>query len=113
MCNEAFEGRPFREVCQALRGFGYEGIEIAPFTLAADPLEIGPDRRREYREIMAGEGIGFVGLHWLLVTPKTIARRAGSMWRTSSISAPTLRGTARTTGLWCSDRRNNGRRRAD
>jgi len=72
MCNEAFEGRPFREVCQALRGFGYEGIEIAPFTLAADPLEIGPDRRREYREIMAGEGIGFVGLHWLLVTPKTI-----------------------------------------
>jgi sugar phosphate isomerase/epimerase len=72
MCNEAFEGRPFRDVCQALRGFGYEGIEIAPFTLAADPLEIGPDRRREYREIMAGEGMAFVGLHWLLVTPKTI-----------------------------------------
>jgi sugar phosphate isomerase/epimerase len=72
MCNEAFEGRPFREVCQTMRGFGYEGIEIAPFTLAADPLEIGPDRRREYREIMAGEDIAFVGLHWLLVTPKTI-----------------------------------------
>jgi sugar phosphate isomerase/epimerase len=72
MCNEAFEGRPFREVCSVLRGLGYEGIEIAPFTLAADPLDIGTETRREYREIMSGEGIAFVGLHWLLVTPKTI-----------------------------------------
>ncbi len=72
MCNEAFEGRPFREVCQVLKGFGYEGIEVAPFTLAADPLEIDAAKRREYREIMAEEGIDFVGLHWLLVTPKTI-----------------------------------------
>ena len=40
MCNEAFEGRPFAEVCRTMRGFGYEGIEIAPFTLAADPLDI-------------------------------------------------------------------------
>lgn len=72
MCNEAFEGRPFREVCQVLRGSGYQGIEIAPFTLAADPLDISPEKRREYRTIMADEGIEFVGLHWLLVTPKTI-----------------------------------------
>ena len=72
MCNEAFQGRPFREVCQVLRGFGYQGIEIAPFTLAADPLEISAEQRREYKAIMAEEGIDFVGLHWLLVTPKTI-----------------------------------------
>jgi D-psicose/D-tagatose/L-ribulose 3-epimerase len=72
MCNEAFEGRPFREVCSVLRGFGYQGIEIAPFTLAADPLEVNAEQRREYREIMAGEGLAFVGLHWLLVTPRTI-----------------------------------------
>jgi sugar phosphate isomerase/epimerase len=55
-----------------MRGFGYQGIEIAPFTLASDPLEITPEQRREYRRIMADEGIAFVGLHWLLVTPKTI-----------------------------------------
>jgi sugar phosphate isomerase/epimerase len=72
MCNEAFEGRPFREMCSVMKGFGYEGIEIAPFTLAADPLEIGADKRAEYRAIMADEGIRFVGLHWLLVTPKPI-----------------------------------------
>ncbi len=72
MCNEAFEGRPFEEVCRTMRGFGYAGIEIAPFTLAADPLEISAEKRREYRGIMAGEGIDFVGLHWLLVTPKQV-----------------------------------------
>jgi sugar phosphate isomerase/epimerase len=72
MCNEAFEGRPFDEACRIMRGFGYEGIEIAPFTLAADPLDISAERRREYRRIMHNEGIEFAGLHWLLVTPKQV-----------------------------------------
>ncbi|MEP6717142.1 MAG: sugar phosphate isomerase/epimerase family protein, partial [Terriglobia bacterium] len=59
-------------VCRLMRSFGYEGIEIAPFTLAPDPLECVPAQRRECKAIMAAEGIKFVGLHWLLVTPKTI-----------------------------------------
>ena len=72
MCNEAFEGRPFREVCRVLRSLDYEGIEIAPFTLAADPLDVTASQRAEYKRIMADEGLSFVGLHWLLVTPKQI-----------------------------------------
>ena len=70
MCNEAFEQTPFAEVCNTLRRTGYEGIEIAPFTLAPDPLDIGPEKRREYRNIMQSEGVKFVGLHWLMVSPK-------------------------------------------
>lgn len=73
MCNEAFETPPqshaFAEVCRNLRRFGYEGIEIAPFTLAAHPLEVDSARRRQLREIMASEGISFVGLHFILVGP--------------------------------------------
>jgi D-psicose/D-tagatose/L-ribulose 3-epimerase len=69
MCNEAFKERPFLDQCRALSGAGYEGIEIAPFTLGADPLDVSAARRRELRDIMAGEGLRFVGLHWLLVTP--------------------------------------------
>jgi sugar phosphate isomerase/epimerase len=72
MCNEAFEGRPFREVCATLKRLGYSGIEIAPFTLAEDPLQVSPAARREYRDIMAQEDLDFVGLHWLLVTPRKI-----------------------------------------
>ena len=84
MCNEAFEAPhsggcyrqagagSFADVCRVLRTAGYDGIEIAPFTLAADPLDIDAAKRRQYRQIMADEGVSFAGLHWLLVTPKTI-----------------------------------------
>ncbi len=70
MCNEAFEQTPFVDVCRTLRGIGYEGIEIAPFTMAPDPVEITPAQRREYADIMHSEGLTFVGLHWLMVSPK-------------------------------------------
>lgn len=69
MCNEAFGETPFVDQCRTLRAAGYKGIEIAPFTLAAEPLSISPGERREYRDIMQSEGLGFVGLHWLMVSP--------------------------------------------
>lgn len=69
ICNEVFEKWPFAETCRAIRAAGYSGIEIAHFTLAPDPMDVSPARRREYREIMAGEGLEFVGLHWLMVSP--------------------------------------------
>ncbi len=68
MCNEAFGETPFAEQCATLRQAGYEGMELAPFTLAQEPLHIGPEQRAEYRRIMAGEGLSFVGLHWLMVS---------------------------------------------
>src|SRR5579859_6550258 len=70
MCNEAFGATPFVEQCRTLKAAGYEGIEIAPFTLAPEPLEITPEQRREYRRMMPNEGLNFVGLHWLMVSPK-------------------------------------------
>jgi len=70
MCNEAFEGWPLAKTCQAIRKAGYTGIEIAPFTLAEKPADITAAERREYREIIQSEGLSFVGLHWLMVSPK-------------------------------------------
>jgi sugar phosphate isomerase/epimerase len=70
MCNEAFEGHSFADTCRAILAAGYTGIEIAPFTLAADPLQITAAQLREYREVMASEGLAFAGLHWLMVSPK-------------------------------------------
>jgi sugar phosphate isomerase/epimerase len=69
MCNEAFEGWPFAKACQAIRKAGYTGIEIAPFTLAEKPADITAAERREYRQTIQSEGLSFVGLHWLMVSP--------------------------------------------
>jgi len=70
MCNEAYEGRPFAEMCRSIRSAGYSGIEIAPFTLAERPADITAAQRRQYRDIMASEGLAFAGLHWLMVSPR-------------------------------------------
>ena len=70
ICNEAFDKWPFADACKAIRKAGYTGIEIAPFTLAETPAAITAAQRREYRDIIASEGLQFVGLHWLMVSPK-------------------------------------------
>jgi len=64
-----FGQTPFAQVCNEVRALGYEGVEIAPFTLADDPASLPLERREEMRRIMAGEGLCFVGLHWLLASP--------------------------------------------
>ena len=46
-CNEAFKDYDFREACSVIRSIGYTGIEIAPFTLADDPLDISPEQRND------------------------------------------------------------------
>ena len=70
MCNEAFDKWPFADACKALRKAGYAGIEIAPYTLNTDPALVTAAERRAYRDIMESEGLSFVGLHWLMVSPK-------------------------------------------
>jgi sugar phosphate isomerase/epimerase len=69
-CNEAFENWDFAESCRTMKRLGYEGIEIAPFTLAEDPATVTAARRREVKDIISSEGLQFVGLHWLMVSPK-------------------------------------------
>ncbi len=70
VCNEIYQGWDFAESCRSMKKIGYSGIEIAPFMLAEDPATISPSRRKELVSIMAGEGLEFVGLHWLMVAPK-------------------------------------------
>src|ERR1700681_118688 len=40
ICNEVYEKRPFKDVAKSIRRIGYDGIEIAPFTLAEKPSDI-------------------------------------------------------------------------
>ena len=70
ICNEIYKDWDFAEACRSMKKAGYSGIEIAHLTLADDPREISPARRTELKGIIAGEGLEFVGLHWLMVAPK-------------------------------------------
>jgi D-psicose/D-tagatose/L-ribulose 3-epimerase len=69
-CNEMFEKRPFAAACKVVKAAGFDGIEIAPFTLGDSIEEISPSRRRELRDVIRSEGLVFAGLHWLLIVPK-------------------------------------------
>jgi sugar phosphate isomerase/epimerase len=66
ICNELFEGWDFARVCQSVQQLGYDGLEIAPFTLARRITDLDRARRRDLRQIVAGAGLETIGLHWLL-----------------------------------------------
>ena len=66
ICNETFEGWDHRRVCEFVVGLGYQGLEIAPFTLAGRVTDVSPERRRELRRQAEDCGLTLLGLHWLL-----------------------------------------------
>jgi sugar phosphate isomerase/epimerase len=65
-CNEHFEGWDFERLCRFVKDIGYEGVELAPFTLAPTITELEAERRRELRAQAEGAGVRIIGLHWLL-----------------------------------------------
>jgi sugar phosphate isomerase/epimerase len=70
ICNEVFQSWSFADAAKFVRATGYTGLEIAPFTLAESPADISHAKRAEYRDVLQSEGLSFVGLHWLMVSPK-------------------------------------------
>jgi len=66
ICNELFDGWEFLEVCRTVFELGYEGLEIAPFTLAPIITELPAHRRLELRAMVEESGLTTIGLHWLL-----------------------------------------------
>lgn len=70
LCSEIFQKQDLATTCKTIYGFGYRGLEIAPFTLADSVDDISSQQRSQIRNIIEGEGLVCIGLHWLLVTPK-------------------------------------------
>jgi len=66
ICNELFEGWDLADICRTVKRLGYDGLEIAPFTLAPLVTDLGTDRRREIRRTIEDAGLETIGLHWLL-----------------------------------------------
>jgi sugar phosphate isomerase/epimerase len=66
ICNEVFEGWAFDRMCRFSKEAGYEGVELAPFTLAPRITDLTRERRAELRTQAADAGVDIIGLHWLL-----------------------------------------------
>ncbi len=66
LCNEALVPMSFAEQCAFARAVGYDGIEIAPFTLGEEPWRLPASERARIRQIAADAGIRITGSHALL-----------------------------------------------
>ncbi|MET0208700.1 MAG: sugar phosphate isomerase/epimerase family protein [Burkholderiaceae bacterium] len=69
LCNEVLKGLAFAEQCRVAAALGYDALEVAPFTLAADPSAITDAQAQAFRRIAEDHGLTISGLHWLLVAP--------------------------------------------
>jgi sugar phosphate isomerase/epimerase len=73
LCNEVLRDRDFAAQCAFAAAVGYDGLEVAPFTLADDPLALSAARIADVRSAAADAGVAITGLHWLLVKPEGLS----------------------------------------
>ena len=69
ICNEIFKGWPLEETFDYISKVGYQGVELAPFTLARSVYDISPEERDRIRRLAEGCSLEVVGLHWLFASP--------------------------------------------
>ncbi len=70
LCNELMREWPFERQCEYTASVGYDGLEIAPFTLADSVNELTATDRKRLATAAERAGLEIVGLHWLLVKPE-------------------------------------------
>src|SRR5256886_10254289 len=69
LCNEVIAPMPFPKQCEYAAKLGYDGLEIAPYTLSDEPHRMGAAQLAAARSAAEDCGIVVTGLHWLLVKP--------------------------------------------
>ena len=69
LCNEVIAPMPFPRQCEYAKKLGYDGLEIAPYTLSDEPHRMGSGQIAAARAAAQDAGIAVTGLHWLLVKP--------------------------------------------
>ncbi len=73
ICNETFQGWDWAKTCHYVAHLGYQGIEVAPFTLNPDIRSLTSHARRMMAQTAHRAGLNVVGLHWLLVSPRGLS----------------------------------------
>ena len=73
LCNEVLGELPLAEQCRIAAALGYDGLEIAPFTLAEDPTRMRDADIAAARRVVEDHGLTVTGLHWLLLAPEGLS----------------------------------------
>jgi len=73
LCNEVLAPLGFAEQCAYAAKLGYRALEVAPFTLADDPMDITDAQAAHWAAMAHDHGLAVSGLHWLLVAPKGLS----------------------------------------
>jgi sugar phosphate isomerase/epimerase len=73
LCNEVLGGMALERQCEYAGALGYDGLEIAPFTLSTSPEKISTADAAKIRATVEASGLIVTGLHWLLVKPEGLS----------------------------------------
>ena len=66
ICNELYESWPVEKAIEHMAATGYQGVEVAPFTLGPDASSVSAKTRADYLRLVESAGMEIIGLHWLL-----------------------------------------------
>lgn len=69
LCNEVIAPMPFPRQCEYAAKLGYDGLEVAPYTLSEAPHRMGEAQIAVARSAAADCGVAVTGLHYLLMRP--------------------------------------------
>lgn len=69
ICNETWGDLDFAATCGRIAAAGFQGIEIAPFTLKENPWDLSVNELKAHRAVATAAGLDIIGLHWLLKAP--------------------------------------------
>lgn len=69
LCNEVLSGLSLEQQCEYAAKCGYDGLEIAPYTLFESPDAVTAAEVSRVRAVIEKSGLAVTSLHWLLVKP--------------------------------------------
>ena len=66
LCNEVLQHLSIEDGFSKIAEIGYDGVEIAPFTLQENPLDVNEEDAERCIKAAESAGIEIIGLHWLM-----------------------------------------------
>ncbi|MCX8013048.1 MAG: sugar phosphate isomerase/epimerase [Rectinema sp.] len=70
VCNEIFGAMPFSRACRMARKAGFEGLELAPYTVFGSFTDHEINHALPHiAHVLKEEGLAFAGFHWLMAKP--------------------------------------------